>query len=104
MKSIEAVVVGLSISGSTATCETEVTSSASKTKIELILQRSSNGGTSFSDYATLSSASYTTRSTIVQKTKSGLSNSYKYKLKVVSTGYDAAGTKLDQNTSYSAIR
>ena len=104
MKTIESVVVGLSVSGTVATCETVVVSSASKTKIELVLQRSANGGSSFSDYATLSSASYTDRTSMIQKTKSGLSGSYKYRLKVVSTGYNASGAKLDQNTTYSPVR
>lgn len=98
---ITSITATISRSGTQATCSTAVDSSGAKTNVKIILQRSTNGGASYSDYSTLLDSNYTTRNIVTSKTASGLTASYKYRTKVVVTVYNASGKQIDQGTAYS---
>lgn len=91
----------ISMNGNTAICVANVSQSGAKANIKLVLQRSSNGGSSYSDYATLSNQNYYTKNIAVEKSKSGLNTSYKYRTKVVVTIYDTSGNQIDSDIAYS---
>jgi hypothetical protein len=91
----------ISMSGSTATCSATVSHSGAKANVKLILQRSTNGGSSYSDFATLSDKTYSTKTIAAEASKSSLVTSYKYRTKVVVTVYDASGKQIDTGTAFS---
>lgn len=91
----------LSMSGDTATCTASVSHSGAKANVQIILQRSTDGGKSYSDYATLVDKTYTTKSILDSGSKSGLSTSATYRTKVVVIVYDASGSQIDSGTAYS---
>lgn len=68
--------------------------------VELTLERSSNGGASFSQYRTLASKSKVGKVIDVTGKASGLSTAYDYRIKAEVFVYDDSGNQIDYDYAY----
>jgi len=91
----------ITMSGNTAICSAHVSQSGARANVRIILQRSTNGGSTFSDFATLLNKDYTTRSISAEASRTGLDTSFRYRTKVVVTVFDASGRQIDSGTAFS---
>jgi hypothetical protein len=87
-----------SLDGDEATCVADVLHSGAKVNVKIILQKSTNGGKSYSDLYTLLNKTYTKKLVAAEATKSGLDTNYTYRTKVTVTVYDSSGRTIDSGT------
>ena len=98
---INSISAFITMRSNTATCSANVSQSGARANVKIILQRSTNGGSTFSDFATLLNKDYTTRSISAEASRTGLDTSFRYRTKVVVTVYDASGRQIDSGTAFS---
>lgn len=100
---IGSIFTAFDLTGSKATCEVSFELyDTYKYRCDLWLQRSSNGGVTYSDYVRLMSVTTTDSGDIgYSKTKSGLNTAYEYATHAKITVYDSDGSVIDIVNSYS---
>lgn len=100
---IGSILTTFDMTGSKATCEVSFDLyDTYKYRCDLWLQRSSNGGVTYSDYVRLLSVTETDYGDIgYSKSKSGLNTAYEYATHAKITVYDSDGSVIDIVNSYS---
>lgn len=100
---IGSIFTGFVMDGSKATCDVSFDLyDTYKYRCDLWLQRSSNGGVTYSDYFRLMSVTTTDSGDIgYVKSKSGLNTAYEYATHAKITVYDSDGSVIDIVNSYS---
>lgn len=100
---IGSIMTGFDMTGSKATCDVTFNLyDTYKYRCDLWLQRSSNGGVTYSDYVRLVSVTATDRGSCgYTKSKSGLNTAYEYATHAKITVYDSDGSVIDIVNSYS---
>jgi len=98
---ITSIAASFSMSGSTANCSAAIRHTGARANVRLILQRSTDGGRTFSDFATLSNENFTTQTVAARASRSGVDTNFTYRTKVVVTIFDASGRQIDSGTAFS---
>ena len=95
-QNISIIQPSIKVTGSTAVCSINVSvkSQVAKTQIKLVLERSTNGGSSYSEYKTIINATYT-GSYIIKEGSSSITSSDKYRVKALVTVYDSSGKVIE---------
>jgi len=98
---INSIRATFSMRGNTATATGSVSHSGARANVRVILQRSTDGGRTFSDFATLVNRDFTTRTIAVEGTRSNLDTSFVYRTRIVVSVFDANGRQIDSGTAHS---
>jgi hypothetical protein len=100
---IVALDAGIIKNGSSVSCRGAVQFvDAYKAELTIYLQRSSNGGSSYTDYKVVArDVFYSDGSHQLFGTATGLSGDYMYRTKVIVKVYNSSGSVIDSGTAYS---
>ena len=100
---IVALDAGIIKNGSSVRCRGAVQFvDAYKAELTIYLQRSSNGGSSYTDYKVVArDVFYSDGSHQLFGTATGLSGDYMYRTKVIVKVYNSSGSVIDSGTAYS---
>ena len=100
---IVALDAGIIKNGSSVSCRGAVQFvDAYKAELTIYLQRSSNGGSSYTDYKVVArDVFYSDGSHQLSGTATGLSGDYMYRTKVIVKVYNSSGSVIDSGTAYS---